>query len=166
MSEENKKIVEAAKSVWGDRKVKMVAVAALSVLALLVVFRAGMTVGFHKASFAFRGGDAFYRAFEGRTEGPRVIVRDDFSAAHGVSGRIISVSLPTFTVSVPGQNEKIVVVSSSTVLRRFRDSASTTEIRANDFAVVLGEPDAQGRIDARLIRIAPPPMTAPVPENR
>ncbi|HEY9480901.1 MAG TPA: hypothetical protein VIR98_01540 [Candidatus Paceibacterota bacterium] len=159
MSEENKKIVEAARSVWGERKVRVAASVAIGMLVLLFVFRAGMAVGFHKASFAFRGGDMFYRAFEGRAQGPRMIIRDDFSAAHGVAGRIVMVSLPTFTVAVPDQSEKTVVISSSTALRRFRGSVQATDIRPDDFAVVLGDPDGQGRIEARFIRLAPPPAT-------
>jgi hypothetical protein len=130
--------------------------AALVVIALLLAFRAGMAVGFHKAAFSFRGGEGFYRGFEGRQSArPGMAARDEFTPAHGASGTIVSVAPSYFVVLGPDQFEKTVAVSSTTVMSRFRSKATLSDIKPGDFATVLGDPDEEGRIVARFVRLAP-----------
>lgn len=126
-------------------------------LAVLVVFQAGVFVGFHKAGASYHMGDSYYRVF-GDDSGPlpRELVAD-FSDAHGTAGKVVSVHLPTFIVEDKNQEEKVVAITDDTVIRRLRGSASTSAITAGEFVVVIGEPNEQSELQATLVRLVPPP---------
>lgn len=124
----------------------------------LVIFQAGVFVGYRKAAFAFKFGDNYYRAFGER--GPRpfqVPVEGKFMDVHGAAGKIIDVSLPTFVVEGPDSIEKVIRIGADTGIRRFRDVATSSDLAAGDFVVVLGEPNENAEVNAKLIRIVPPP---------
>lgn len=200
------------------KKHRKIAIGVICVIVALLIFRAGVSVGYHKAFYSYSAGDRFYRTFEGNA-GPvtfsvsrlsnesgapgmvsaRAMVapgaavaptmapmakagvvtgtislqaargdaasnvmfyRDDLSASHGVSGRVVSLSLPTFIVAAPNNLEKTVVVSDKTIIRKFRDTVTQNDIQPDDFVVVLGEPEPTGEIEARFVRIAPESFTA------
>ncbi len=131
------------------KKPAVVAVAAL-ILALLV-FEAGVFVGYHKALFSYRGGERYMRMMEG----PRGQVGPGRGQIHGATGKIVSASLPTFVVLGPDSVEKTVMVDASTTIAKFREATSSAAIREGDMAFVLGDPDASGIIRARFVRILP-----------
>ncbi len=139
----------------------------LTVLILLIVglliFQAGMLVGFHKAAFSYRMGDNYYRAI-GPEHGAFGLPFDEhLPDAHGAAGMVLSVALPTFVIDDHG-TEKTIMITGNTLVRRFRDSASTTDIKANDFVVILGSPLESGSIDAKLIRILPKDASTTAPQ--
>lgn len=145
-----------------SRSFKSVLIIIIAVIVLLLVFQAGIFVGYRKASFAYRFGDNYYRAFGGRHGMEfRVPIRGDFFAAHGVTGKVISINLPTLVVAGPENMEKIILITDDTLIRRFDAAVQPSEIKLGDFIVVIGSPDENSQIEARLIRIAPPP-----PESR
>lgn len=155
------------KSFWGDmtasRSRKATLVALVSVIGALLVFQAGVFVGYHKALFSYRGGERFFMMMEGGPKGYAAqagIPSDDFGPSHGAVGRIVSVSLPTFVIAGPDKRERTVTIGDDTEIRLFRQTASTSEIRTDRFALVLGEPDQDGSIEARLVRIMPVPSAA------
>ncbi len=127
----------------------------------LVVFQVGMFVGFRKASFAYKYGDNYYQMFEGRgTEkgrGPEVggMLRDDFRGGHGVVGKIIKVSLPTIVVEGSDNLEKVVLIDNNTVIKQFRNQATSSDLKIGDMVVIVGTPDDKGQIDAKMIRLMP-----------
>jgi len=128
--------------------------------AVLVVFLAGVSVGYHKAAFSFRMGDNYYRAFgeggRGRPMGWGQLP-DELPGAHGAAGRIIKVDLPTFLLEGPDRIEKTVLIKDDTVIRRFRDTLAPADLKADDYAVVIGSPNDQAQIEAKFIRLMPPP---------
>jgi hypothetical protein len=134
--------------------------AVIALVAALLIFKVGVSVGYHKASFSYRSGDAYYRMFD---KGPRMgmmgqtFFRDDFSSAHGAVGKIVSVSLPTFVVASPDNIEKTVIIGDDTIVRMFRGVVDSKKIAVDDFALVLGTPDDTGRIGAKFIRLMPYP---------
>lgn len=131
-----------------------VVIGVISIIAALLIFQSGVFVGYHKASSSYSGGDHFYRMMQGPTpEG--MMDRDDFSPTHGASGRIVSVSLPSFIVAAPNNLEKTVTVDGQTIIRRFRDTVGQNDIHANDLVLVLGDPDQSGTIQARFVRLMP-----------
>jgi len=100
------------------------------VVAALLIFQAGIVVGYHRARFEPIG--------------------------HGTHGRVVSVASSTFVISDrDDQIEKNVVVASSTAIRRFGGTASSSEIKVGDFVIVLGTPTADGELVAKLIRLLP-----------
>lgn len=154
------------KEFYGSKSFRRTLLIIVGLIFLLVVFQAGVTVGYRKAAFSYHLGDMYYRTFEshdGRgAQGIIVVpgIKENFTnlpGGYGATGKILRVNLPTFVVAGPDNIEKIIFVGSSTSIRRFRDSISATELRNDDFAVVIGTPNEQGQIVAKLIRVVPPP---------
>jgi len=129
------------------------------VIGVLLVFQVGVFIGYRKALFSYRGGERVIGMMEG---GRNMMYVNGYSPSHGAIGKIVSVSLPTFIVAGPDNNEKTVLISDDTTIRRYRDNASTSAIAPNQFVLVLGDPDDSGTIEARFIRIMPPTaLTSP-----
>ena len=127
-------------------------------IAVLFVFQAGIFVGYKKASFSHRWGDNYHRTFgERKHKGVfyKGALQKDFSGAHGAIGKIISLDFPSFVIEDSDNTEKIALISGKTVIRRFRETINTADLKVDDFVVIIGSPDDQGRIEARLIRIMP-----------
>jgi hypothetical protein len=51
--------------------------------------------------------------------------------------------------------EKIVLIKDDTSIRSMRDDISKDRLKVDDFIVVIGSPNAQGQIEAKLIRLMP-----------
>lgn len=129
-------------------------------IAVLLVFQAGIVVGTRKATFSYHSGERYFRgAFGGRPGMMPGIGPDGFFEAHGAAGKIISVHLPTFVIEGPDQTEKVVLINDGTSIRRFRDIVRPSELRVDDFAVVIGAPNDQAQVVAKLIRLMPAPPT-------
>lgn len=126
-------------------------------LALLLVFWMGMAVGFQRARFAGQFGDNFQRNFLGqRAFG---LPGENLPGGHGAVGEIVSLQLPEAVVAGPDNLERVIVVSSSTEIRRVREKIPSSELQIGEFVVVIGNPNQSGQIEARLIRIMPKPRT-------
>ncbi len=122
----------------------------------LIIFRAGMFVGYHKAAFSYRWGDSYYKAFGRPERNFPMNFSEELTPAHGAIGRIIKVNLPTVLLEERNQIEKSIIINASTTILRFRETLKPTDLQVDDMAVVIGSPDSQGQIDATLIRIMPP----------
>jgi hypothetical protein len=135
-----------------NRTLKIVGI----VIITLVIFQAGMFVGFKKASFAYRFGDNYARTFGGhRDEMSKNFPNIDFPNSHGTIGKIIKINLPTIIIKGKDNLEKIVVIKNNTDIRLFREAASTTDLKIDSNVMVLGTPNEKGEIEARLIRLMP-----------
>jgi hypothetical protein len=126
----------------------------------LVIFQAGMCVGERKAAFAYRFGDNYYRNFgdhpmrHGAFGLPK---GGNFSEAHGATGKVLTVTPNTLVILGRDNVEKIVLVTGETMIKHFRDEIPLTDIRVDDFVVVIGSPNDTSQIEAKFIRILPPP---------
>lgn len=132
-----------------------------AVIAVLFIFQAGVFVGYKKASFSHRWGDNYHRTFGERDHKGlffKGALQKDFSSAHGAMGKIISLDFPSFVIESSDNTEKIALISDKTVVRRFRETINPSDLNIDDFVVVIGSPDDQGRIGARLIRLMPSPL--------
>lgn len=128
-------------------------------IVILFIFEAGVSVGYHKAAFSFRSGDNFYRAFgDRRMTVLKVPVHNMPMEAHGAAGNIVSVDLPTFVVADRDNVEKEVLIATDTILRHFDESIQPSDLKVGDFTVVIGEPNEESQIEAKLIRVLPPPI--------
>ncbi|MFA6315227.1 MAG: hypothetical protein WC648_02565 [Candidatus Paceibacterota bacterium] len=132
---------------------------------ILVIFQAGMVAGYHKASFSARFGDNFERNFIDPREGDfgGKFPGPGMPGGHGAVGEIVSIILPRVVVAGPDNLEKTVLVGTSTIVREFRDEITADRLKVGDFVVVLGNPNDKGEVDAKLIRLMPPP---PEPSGR
>lgn len=155
-----KEITELYKS---SKRVRTIVLSLSVLIVALIIFRAGISVGYHKAAFSYRlGENYYYRAFS-PNKGPMMGIgfaefdRDDLTSGHGAIGKIVKINLPTFVVSSPDNIEKIVTINDDTQVRRFRDTASSSDLRLDESVIVIGTPDDNGQIVAKLIRLIPPP---------
>jgi len=123
---------------------------------LMLVFGCGVFIGGKRADFSFKWAEAYHRNFAGPRGGffDNFMSRD-FMDANGLFGQIIKVEGQTLTIKSQDNVEKIVIVKSDAAIRRQKDNLKLSDIRAGDNIVVIGEPNNDGQIEAKLIRIMP-----------
>ena len=132
----------------------------IAVLFALVIFWAGMAVGYRKAMFSFHWHSNYAQQFAADRSPlglPNDGDADNMPNPHGAFGVIVSVQLPAIIIKGPAEAEKTVVVTDKTVVRSFHDQVASSTLAAGQGVVVIGDPDDQGRIVASFIRILPPP---------
>ncbi len=128
---------------------------------VLVIFHAGILVGYHRAEFSFRGGENYYQNFGGRRGNFLMGMHhdQDFSNSHGAIGKIVKIDTPSSTFVIEDQDkvEKIIDIAGDTAIRRFRDDIKLADLKINDFVVVIGSPNDAGQIKAQVVRVMPAP---------
>jgi hypothetical protein len=157
----------------------LIALGGLIVLAL--TFNLGVFVGYSKANFSQRWGDNYRRNFGGPTEGFGLNNRmmsgrrfdqrlgmmplpsgPDFVNAHGTTGVVIQVNQvatgtpqATSTIVIKGNDgvEKTVLIDAKTSILKDRQNVPVNNVAVDDTAVVIGQPNNAGQIEAKLIRI-------------
>ncbi len=181
-------IKKELKRVYQSGSIRRVLKWCVIILIALVIFQAGQFVGLKRAEFSFRMADNYYnnfdfrtdKRFEGRKGEPRVqtftpgmmgsggmMGGNNFTESHGAAGKIIKISLPTITVSSLDNVEKTILINKDTVIREFRSSIDSSELKVDDFVVSVGEPTDNGQIEAKFIRVMPfpNPMTGNQNQN-
>ncbi|MBI4276367.1 hypothetical protein HY629_00825, partial [Candidatus Uhrbacteria bacterium] len=124
-----------------------------AIILLLVVFKVGVIVGYKKAGHAYRWGESYDRLFGGPRRGFFRGARDrDFMNAHGISGVVLKVDGETIILKGTNDIEQSIAVDSKTIIRRGRETIPMTAIAADDRITVIGDPGADGKINARFIR--------------
>jgi hypothetical protein len=128
------------------------------ILVLCILF-VGINIGEHRARFAGQFGDNFERNFLGPRDGMMGggYFGGMMPGGHGAIGEIISLNLPQLIVTGPDNLEKTVLISTSTIIRQFQTNIQSSELKVGDFVVVLGNPNENGQIEAKLIRVMPNP---------
>lgn len=145
------------KSKWSKR----ILAAILAFIVLLGAFKLGETVGFRRAEFSYKWGQRYMDNFGPRTMGPRTgmmrpqFEQEPFLMGHGIAGPIISIASSTLVIQDRDQVEKVITVNSDTRIMKFRDEVSISDVRVGDMAVIIGSPDSNGEISAKVIRILP-----------
>lgn len=134
------------------------------VIILLLVLSAGISIGFHKANFGHAWGENYERNF-GMMPNRPMFGGDNFPNAHGAIGKIIKIELPTMIVQDRDNTEKVILIKSDTQIQKLKENIQTTDLKIDDFIVVIGTPNQQGQIEAKLIRIMPLGMPVPPPTD-
>ena len=121
---------------------------------LFVVFQTGVIVGFKKATFG-RNFDSHYE----ENFGP---MRGGFGGPgapnpSGAVGKIISSNANILSVEEPNNTEKSVVITDQTLIRYMHNDGTVSQLTPGTFIVAIGDPNAQGQIVAKFIRIMPAP---------
>ena len=137
---------------------------------LAIVFRAGMQVGIRKADFSYQWGEQYHRNFGGPSGG---FIQNGLRVpppnSHGTFGKIISAEFPEFIVLSPEGVEKVIYVGEEvSIVKNLRDKGEISDLTIDAHVVVIGEPNENAQIEAKLIRIVPPPKNSsssvPFPE--
>lgn len=148
---------------------RAIAVTAGVLVVALLSFASGVAVGIHKAKFSYAWGQNYERNFVG---GPRGMMSGDqnrgmmgrfgldersdgrnFRNAHGIAGKVLSVSGDfNLIITDKENNENTVSVTDSTILKRNGVDIKYVDIVKGDNAVVIGKPGDNGVITADFIR--------------
>lgn len=147
------------KNLWQSGVSKGIIFTLVGLIIVLCCFQAGRFVGFRQAGFSYRMGDNYYRAFEGRSRGQEMkgLPFSDLPGGHGAVGKIIKVNLPNLVISTPDNLEKTILIKEDTLIRRFRNNASSSDLKAGEMVVVVGVPNQNSIIEAKMVRLLPPP---------
>jgi len=158
-----KEIKESVKKILESKKVSMIILILGLFIILSIVFQAGVYVGFHKASFGRDWSENYGRNF-GMTRGDgRDLIggmrnQKNFPNTHGTIGKIIKIELPIIIVEDKDGTEKVVIIKDDTGIRSIKQEIKVNDLRVDDFIVVIGSPNTNGQIEAKLIRVMPAGM--------
>jgi hypothetical protein len=126
------------------------------VVLILLSFYFGTLVGYRKASFSYRLGDNYSRVFGFERGRPMMgFGQPDFFNSHGTIGKIVKISLPTIIVADRENVEKVALVDANTIVRSFRNSIKVSDLKTGDLIMIIGDPNNQSQIEAKLIRLMP-----------
>ena len=155
--------MEKFKKGFQSKKMRVLMIILLVLGIVLLIFQAGVLVGYKKAFFSCRLGENYYRGFEGR-EASESFLRNldpekNLSNANGAIGPIIKISLPSIVVTDKDGIEKTIGVTDDTIYRQSNREISVSDLKVGDFVLIVGNPDDTGNIEARLVRVLPPPPT-------
>lgn len=154
---------------YKNKNLKMAVIIVGGLLAVLVIFTAGVGVGLRKARFSNDFGRNYERNFMGsRFDQGRGMMggrggfvggmmRDfsgrDFRNANGLAGTIISVTDNNLIVKDKDNKENAVTVTDKTLIKSRLDDLKLSDLKNNDQIVVIGNPGDGGVINADLIRV-------------
>ena len=129
-------------------------------IVVLIIFQAGVVVGFHKAAFSNRWGDSYGEIFVGRRGGMMGTMGYGvgYYTSHGATGKIVKIELPNIIILGPDNIEKVVVTSDTTQIVSFQSKIKSTDLKVGDFVVAIGYPNTNSQIQANLIRVMPVDM--------
>ena len=154
----------SAKQVVESKYFKAVAITGGIFLVALFSFALGVKVGFHKATFSVRFGENYERNFLGGPENfdgtrmPRMAKMmglDDrgMRNPHGVAGEILSIVDDTMVIKNRDNQESTLRIDDSTIINRGKQTLAVSDLATGDEIVVIGKPEEDGIILARLIRV-------------
>ncbi len=156
--------------IFQSKKLRITLIVIGALIVLLIVFGVGMAVGFRKANFSFRWAENYHKNFAGPREGffgdfRRDFEGRDFIEAHGVFGEIIELTKVgldnAFIVRGRDDMEKIIITTKDTVVKKGMETMKDY-LKVGDQVVIIGSPNDNGQIEAKLIRVMP----SPLPEKR
>lgn len=128
----------------------------VSLVVVILIFGAGVKVGTLKARYSYQWADNYHKNFGGPRGGFfgnwRGFPSGDFIEGHGAFGEIIELGDSGFVVRGRGDVEKIVVTAEDTVVRKGRRTVKD-ELRVGDRVTIIGSPNEEGQIEAKLIRV-------------
>lgn len=130
-----------------------------ALIVLLLVFKTGVFVGYKKASFSYRWGENYHRNFAGPRGGffgnfkQSFSDKGDFINAHGTFGSVIKIDNNTVVVKDGDDIEKTVLVSNNTAINKGRETIKVSDLKVDDGVVIIGSPNEQGQIEAKIIRV-------------
>ena len=161
-----KKIYEDIKKVFESKITTRVLVIIGVIIIAMLIFSAGIFVGFRKAGFGRDWGENYERNF-GMRPGNMMFGRDNFPNSHGAVGKIIKAELPTIIVQDRDNTEKVILIKDDTKIQKMMFNIKASDLAVDDFVTIIGSPNSQGQIEAKFIRVMPLgiPITPPPSQN-
>jgi len=138
----------------------------LFLIIILLTFKAGMSIGLRKADFSGNWGENYHQNFAGPKGGfMQDMWQDEYLEANGAFGQIIKIENNNLIVKNKSNIEKIILVTENTIIKNLKNDIKIENLNIDDFIVVIGEPNNDGQIEAKLIRKMPEPKEMPKPKN-
>jgi hypothetical protein len=160
---ENEVIIKKLKNFFKSENFKII-IYIFGVLGVVIlIFQAGMSVGFKKASFERNWENNYERNFGSPHRNPKMELGGygDFGNlpnANGAIGRIIKTELPNVIVmDDKDMIEKVIIIDENTKIIKMREELVKEDLKIDDFIIVIGNPNEEGQIQAKLIRLMPAP---------
>ena len=120
---------------------------------LILVFGLGVYVGYRKAKFSYSWGENYEKNFP-KKRGFLGFMPGDIMNAHGTVGSVSEINGNIIVLKDnDGTQKSILTSSSTTVISRPGTDLKLQDIKVNDAITVIGTPNNQGQIEAKLIRI-------------
>lgn len=84
-------------------------------------------------------------------------------ARHGAFGSVAGVDVAGRTIDIHNEegDRFLVLVNDETLVERYRQRVALSHVKVGERIVVIGRPDGQGRIVARVVRILDPQAEGP-----
>jgi hypothetical protein len=135
----------------------------VAVFAIVVlIFGAGMMMGGMRAKFSYRWAENYSQNFGGPREGflgslgKPLLPPGNFIESRGSFGEIIKVNDSDVVMKGQGDVEKVILITDETIIQKAVNKIGKEELKVGDQIVVIGSPNDQGQITAKLIRIFNP----------
>jgi hypothetical protein len=112
-----------------------------------------------KARFSYSWAESYHKNFAGPREGFFGDWRNppplpgDFIESHGTFGEIIKVNDSDFVIKGRDNIEKLIIIKEDTVIEKGKITIKKDELKVGNQVVIIGSPNEQGQIEAKLIRI-------------
>ena len=125
-------------------------------IVIILIFGLGMHVGSLKAKYSYRWAESYHKNFAGPKTGFigkwKSLPRGDLIEGHGAFGEIIELQDTGFVIKGRGDVEKIIMVTEETIIRQGMKILENG-LQVGDQVVVIGSPNEDGQIEAKLIRV-------------
>ena len=126
---------------------------------VILIFGIGMFVGGMKARFSYRWAESYHKNFAGPRGGFLGDWRGlpplpgEFIESHGTFGEIIKINDSDFIIKGQGDIEKVIIITEDTVIKKGMATIKKEELKIGNRVVVIGSPNEEGQIEAKLIRL-------------
>ena len=135
---------------------KWVIIGLASFVILVLVFGAGVKVGTLKARYSYRWADNYHKNFAGPRGGFlgdwQKFPAGDFISGHGAFGEIIEMKDNGFVIKGRENVEKVINTNQETTITKGRETIKDG-LGVGDRVVIIGSPNDEGQIEAKLIRV-------------
>lgn len=135
---------------------KWIIIGLIGFVVFILIFSAGMKVGTLKAKYSYRWAESYHKNFAGPRAGFfgnwRRFPHGDFIEGHGAFGEIIELNNSGFVVRGRNDIEKIIITTEDTVVKKGRETVKDG-FKVGDQITVIGSPNEEGQIEAKLIRV-------------
>jgi len=137
---------------------KWIIIGLVGFVIVILIFGTGMFVGGMKARFSYRWAESYHKNFAGPRGGffgdwRALPSPGDFIESHGTFGEIIKINDSDFVIKGQSDVEKIILITEGTIIQKGRDTIKKEELKVGDRVVIIGSPNEEGQIEAKLIRV-------------
>lgn len=142
-----------------NKKLKWLVLIIFVLFLLIVAFKLGTYWGYKKATFLNNWWQGYQKNFGpmgyqgGFFNKMKRFDKDFMFKSYGLSGKVILIKDNSFILEDKDGFEKIVLVLGNTIFKKNGWNIKFTDLKEGDFVIVIGLPNQNGEIEAKLIRV-------------